>query len=154
MILKRWNDAKVGFEEQTKLAFTTHVVTGASPLKKRVSLTATSNMPRLHNYFTGREDFVNQLHAIFLDGKWEPGSEPESCLVHGMGGMGKTQLALKYGFSHTADYDYRFWVRAETVESVKDSCNAILELLDIDKGSTLSVQAIKSWLENTGEPPF
>ena len=44
--------------------------------------------------FTGREDVLAKLGKIFAD---RPDSKPmRSCLLWGMGGIGKTQICLKF----------------------------------------------------------
>src|SRR5436190_18924623 len=32
--------------------------------------------------------------------------------LHGLGGVGKTQLALEYAYAHQSDYNYVFWISA------------------------------------------
>ncbi len=105
---------------------------------------------RLQTYFTGRDDFLEKVHIILSDGEWEHGSEPKSCLIHGMGGMGKTQAALAYGYSYAKHFDFRLWVRADTPARVTESFNSIATMLNIGQGKADSLDDVKNWLETTG----
>lgn len=147
--LKKWKDTKSDFEEHTRLAFRTQMIGVVSPTKP-TETPKTTNMPRLQTYFTGRNEFLKKLHDFLSEGEWQAGSEPKSCLIHAMGGMGKTQAALAYSCWFEKHYDYRLWVRAETPERLTESFNSIVNLLNIDQGKTDSFNAVKYWMETTG----
>jgi len=38
--------------------------------------------------------------------------------LHGLGGVGKTQIALEYVYRHALEYSAVFWIGAEAVESI------------------------------------
>ena len=67
------------------------------------------NIPHPRNAnFTGREGELRQLRND-LTGGHAAAIVP----IAGLGGAGKTQLALEYAYRHIADYDAVWWVRAE-----------------------------------------
>ena len=65
--------------------------------------------PRNPN-FTGREDLLLQL-----DERLEPGATaavlPQT--IHGLGGVGKSALAIEYAYRHRSKFDMIWWVPAE-----------------------------------------
>jgi tetratricopeptide (TPR) repeat protein len=62
--------------------------------------------------FTGREEQLAALHAQ-LTGQGAATLVPTTALT-GMGGIGKTQLALAYAQRHRGDYTLGWWVPSET----------------------------------------
>ena len=68
------------------------------------------NVPHRRNpNFTGREELLEQLHAQLCSGK--PAALTQA--IAGLGGVGKTQLALEFCYRHMADYDAVWWVQSE-----------------------------------------
>jgi hypothetical protein len=66
--------------------------------------------PRNPN-FVGRADELALLRNLFTGG----GSKAATVLpvtVHGLGGTGKTQLAVEYAYRHAVDYDLVWWLTA------------------------------------------
>jgi tetratricopeptide (TPR) repeat protein len=63
-----------------------------------------------NRYFTGREEMLARLHASLGAGK--PAALPQ--VVQGLGGVGKTQLALEYAYRFANEYDGVWWLHAET----------------------------------------
>jgi tetratricopeptide (TPR) repeat protein len=60
--------------------------------------------------FTGRDAELSDLHAQLTDGA-TAALLPQA--LHGLGGVGKTQLAVEYAYRHATDYDLVWWVPAE-----------------------------------------
>ncbi|KAF8473485.1 hypothetical protein BDZ91DRAFT_714700 [Kalaharituber pfeilii] len=50
-------------------------------------------------------------------------------VLHGMGGMGKTQIALEYVYRHHKDYSSVFWINASSEQTTKTSFIQIMEQL-------------------------
>ncbi|MCH8807766.1 MAG: tetratricopeptide repeat protein, partial [Planctomycetes bacterium] len=57
--------------------------------------------------FVGREQVLRDLHAQLT-----AGDVAITHAVSGEGGIGKTQVAIRYAFEHAADYDGRWWLDA------------------------------------------
>ncbi|KAH8601746.1 hypothetical protein B0O99DRAFT_588930 [Bisporella sp. PMI_857] len=69
--------------------------------------------------FYGREEAINALESIL---SLDPDSgKLNSILLYGMGGVGKTSIALQYAYQKPSPYDAVFWVRSETSESLHKS---------------------------------
>ncbi|MBM3188673.1 MAG: tetratricopeptide repeat protein [Chloroflexi bacterium] len=67
------------------------------------------NVPPRNALFTGREALLNDLHAALTSG--EPAALTQA--IAGLGGVGKTQLAVEYAYRHANDFDLVWWLRAE-----------------------------------------
>jgi hypothetical protein len=70
-----------------------------------------SNLPLRNILFTGRRDLLARLHQELM-------AEGATALVHatalhGLGGVGKTQLALEYSHRYADGYELCWWVRAD-----------------------------------------
>ncbi|CAI6226687.1 unnamed protein product [Periconia digitata] len=86
---------------------------------------------------------------------------PYAVAIHGLGGAGKSQLALKYVEDHQAEYDLILWIEVRDEESVRSSferCASELRL-SVDRGvgqgiklvDSPAVQAVLRWLRNRKE---
>src|SRR5262249_32209916 len=57
--------------------------------------------------FTGRESLLSQLHEQLLEGS-TAAVLPHT--LHGMGGVGKSQIAIEYVYRHAAEFDVVWWI--------------------------------------------
>ncbi|MGY0491827.1 FxSxx-COOH system tetratricopeptide repeat protein [Streptomyces sp. WG-D5] len=66
-------------------------------------------VPRRNTRFTGREPLLNDAYHLLQ------GAEPGAGVLtmHGMSGVGKTQLAAEYVYRFGSEYDVVWWVNAE-----------------------------------------
>lgn len=76
-------------------------------------------------YFTGRGAQLNQLHSLLTAGKQVALTQA----ISGLGGIGKTQLALEYAHRYQKSYHDIFWVNAETEDTWIDSYVRLAGLL-------------------------
>jgi len=68
------------------------------------------NAPARNPGFTGREALLDAVRTT-LAGRSDPGSHLP-LVLRGLGGVGKTQLALEYAHRFRADYDVVWWISA------------------------------------------
>ncbi|RUP51804.1 P-loop containing nucleoside triphosphate hydrolase protein [Jimgerdemannia flammicorona] len=71
----------------------------------------------------------------------------------GLGGMGKTQIALEYCFRNYPDkYQYVFWMMADSEESLNSSFLKVAKLLNlsinVNDNLTVRISIIKQWFHN------
>ena len=83
-------------------------------------------IPMLPNQdFIGREDFLSILEQRF--------NEEEGRLVyvlHGIDGIGKTEIALQYVKRHINDYNTVIWLEATSIDTLRAECQSVLMAYD------------------------
>nr|VFK54301.1 MAG: Tetratricopeptide repeat-containing protein [Candidatus Kentron sp. TUN] len=82
------------------------------------------NLPPRNPHFTGRAELLSALRRELEDkGMAE---------LQGMGGIGKTQTALKYAHGHAHAYGFIGWLRAEDPEDLAEAFAGLAGLLALD----------------------
>ncbi|WP_412753767.1 FxSxx-COOH system tetratricopeptide repeat protein [Krasilnikovia sp. M28-CT-15] len=78
------------------------------------------NLAHRDRNFIGREAQLDQLHERLVSG----GAAVVQA-VHGMGGIGKTQLVLEYAHRHLSGYEVVWWISAEQTGLIGDQFTAL-----------------------------
>ncbi|KAK3166743.1 hypothetical protein OEA41_009868 [Lepraria neglecta] len=106
----------------------------------------------LSPYFTGRGDKLQKIDRVFSTSS---GDLPPRCIIHGIPGVGKTQLALQFATLafQRGQYPYMFWVSAVSVEKATQDFCKIADLVrlpgryTLDQASKLTMA--RAWLEDS-----
>ncbi|MBL7133054.1 MAG: ATP-binding protein [Phycisphaerae bacterium] len=126
--------------------------TTPTPRRRRRRRTLIWNVPYRRNpNFTGREGELKALHDALASGT--PAALTQA--IAGLGGVGKTQLALEYAYRHRDDYEVILWVRSEQPAQLAGDYAALAEALNLPEKDAAeqeqTIAAVRSWLEqNTG----
>ena len=101
-------------------------------------------------YFTGRDDFLKKLSRQLSDR--QPKRYNHRVSLHGLGGMGKTQIALEYAYRHKSDYKYVFWISAVDQSQLLSGFVDIAKLsgcVKVTDKSTEVAKCVLDWLRVT-----
>lgn len=118
--------------------------------------------PKITNYipftenprFWGRETILTLIDdALSADSL---NRSLRSFALHGMGGVGKTQIALKYANASREKFDCVFWISAENLVTIGQSFREIAKRLGLIKPDTETddnavMLEVKQWLSSTSE---
>ena len=123
--------------------------------------------PNSSALFVGREDVLDKLRKIFIHCAESDSKSMlrRSCLLWGTGGIGKTQICLKFIEEMSGRWMHVFWVDASSVESITMSLRGISSV-SAAQASCLddSVESVLQWMsaireewlivfDNADEPP-
>ncbi len=122
---------------------------GSSP-SSRAGPSEIWNIPYPRNpVFTGREHLLAQLAEALKPGEAVVLAQPQA--ISGLGGIGKTQIAVEYAYQHRQDYQAVLWTLADTRESLISGYVEMARRLNLpekdEQDQQLVVKAVQEWLK-------
>ncbi|CAM5441149.1 MULTISPECIES: FxSxx-COOH system tetratricopeptide repeat protein [Streptomyces] len=111
------------------------------------SSTSVSNVQPRYPFFTGRSSILEQVRRQFVTSA-PGGGLPQ--VLHGLGGVGKTQLAREYANRFKPDYDLVWWVDAEQADLVAPKLADLGRRLapgigdDVSEAAVAALQALRA----------
>ncbi len=107
------------------------------------------NVPYRRNpFFTGREEILAHLYTVLQ--KNEAAALTQTQAISGLGGIGKTQIAVEYAYRYRDHYQAIFWITASMREAFTADFVMLASLLDLseqrEQGQDIVIRAVKRWL--------
>jgi tetratricopeptide (TPR) repeat protein len=99
---------------------------------------AVSNLPPRNPNFTGRAGLLAALNE-----QLEAGGTAGLVAAHGLGGVGKTQLALEYAHRHAHEYELVWWVTADATSPIVTGVGELAPRLGLPVETELGATAAK-----------
>jgi hypothetical protein len=110
---------------------------------------------RVEHFVGWDENIVKICESLQYDGS------RKTAVMHGLGGMGKTQLASTYAHRHREEYSTVFWVNSKDVDTLKQGYAAAAKRIYRDHPSLIHLKAavessdlekatdaVKAWLSH------
>lgn len=147
----------VRYKDQRKLEQPGENVTSVSPASalergRQEMPKIMRDVPSRNPRFTGRSDLIRNLHNTLVSSTERAALLPHT--LHGLGGVGKTHLAIEYVHRFAHEYDLICWLPAHDVTQVRDSLVELghaMGLPDNPQNVTRAIEAVLDALR-TGEP--
>lgn len=107
------------------------------------------DVPQRNKNFTGREEILTRLREGLREGSASTVTvvlPPQA--LQGMGGVGKTALAIEYAYRYRSEYDLVWWIRADQMALVRSSLAALAGRLGLQPATAAGIDiAVTSVLD-------
>jgi hypothetical protein len=139
--LKSWVDQEAYLvrevvKDQIQKDYHDQILQIVMPLRIKANNLPYNNIPYLRNHaFHGRTQLLMAMSDRLGDSNRNTGLAHVA--LFGLGGVGKTQIALEYAYRHLQDYTAIFWINAETNLKLAESFGAQAIALGLGKGESL-----------------
>jgi hypothetical protein len=105
------------------------------------------NVPARNHAFFGQEQILKQMSNHLLSKHLY---KRQSCVLYGMEGTGKTQIALEYIYRQKKAYSSIFWINAETKIQLSEGFYSIASAVWIGTKDHVMAELVREWLSITG----
>jgi hypothetical protein len=104
--------------------------------------------------FQGREKYLEEMHQALLQAQ----EEPAVLSVHGLPGIGKTQLAARYCKEFKMEYKSTLWIDADESMKIKEGLSRYAIRLGLPKADShgdtaANAEIVISWLQSCSKCP-
>ena len=112
------------------------------------------DVPARNKNFTGRGDILDRLRegassrrtvVLAKSGSGRSESDRSNAIpqgVQGLGGVGKTAIAIEYAYRYRADYDLVWWIAADQLPSVRGSLAELAQRLGLEASPAAGVDGL------------
>jgi tetratricopeptide (TPR) repeat protein len=107
------------------------------------------NVPFARNpHFAGRDKLLDDVTSSLATGR--PVALVQ--MIHGLGGVGKRQIAVEFAFRHETEYDAVFWVPAQSRAALREGLAALAREIGLadqtETGQAAALTAVLTWLSD------
>ena len=143
------NRTSASVQMQSALPSLSNSVSHSTPLEEVQALGTIWNVPYSRNLrFTDRESILQQLRELFSN---DEALSKQPVALSGLGGMGKTQIALEYAYRYREHYPIVLWAKADSQETLTSELASFATLLKVpgqqEQDQQYALAAVKRWLE-------
>lgn len=118
--------------------------------------------PRTVSSFTPRDELSSSISDSLRNIPSTDTDVPRILVIHGRGGIGKTQLALKYVEGHKGEFSPILWIDAESQDTIRASFERCASHLGVSINRTSgqivklrdapAIQSVLKWFQQQNEP--
>jgi len=125
--------------------------TGTASPRDMLSPPSLWNVPHRRNfYFTGREEILSDLYNVLRNSKAAALNQAQA--ISGLGGIGKTQIAIEYAYRYRDHYQAVFWINASSRDALSADFVMLATLLSLpeqqEQEQDVVLRAVKRWLSS------
>lgn len=129
----------------------TTVLQGVFPVESQIQEKERPwNVPYQRNpLFTGRDEIIERIHRRLTGVR----KAPRVLALTGLGGIGKTQVAIEYTYHYRTHYQAVFWLKADSSDVLLAEFANIAGCIPLpgydELDQAIAIDAVKRWLRQT-----